>query len=331
MSKIFKALDNTLDLADNINIRPFKTVGGGKSFKNNDSILKTIVDRRTLRRRRKIIPNATTPNKMIFNHNNKIFDNTKLNKTAQKMGFKNAFEFEDYIKNINPYKLVDASEAQRLSKIFNYLSKTSKKRGGSIAKLAIAGGSLTAMIIFLKKFQKKYSGCFRYENDDEEKIKYKFVGFFCGGDDDNDDDDDDNVKLLSIEEHPLFGVKKWDCDYDNFEKGNKRVDEILQLGCKGLCDWKNFNILAETTKGEYNPIYPADDKYIYKCETMSLLKAFSTSTGNAVNEIVSGIIFSDLGQNITSFFFRLLYIVVLILALLFIIFNYYNKKMKNFV
>ena len=307
MPKFFKFFDNALD--------PIRK--GGKAVVasgNNDNLFKTVFHGTKPRRR---IPNQKPNKKFVFNN----IDKNKMNKTAQNMGFKNAVEFDNYIKKINPHKL-NSSDVPKVSRIFKYLSK----RGGTIAKLAIAGGSLSAMLIYLKKFQNKHSGCFRYDNDDEE-IRYKFEkgSFFCS----NDDDDDDNLKLLAIEKHPLYNVKKWDCNYNKF--GNKKeIDEILQLGCKGLCDWKNFNILAKTTKGEYNPISNDDDKYIYKCERMSLLKALSTSTGNAMNEIISGLFNSDLGQNIANFLIYLCLVFIIIL-MFFIIIHYYknNRKLKK--
>ena len=260
------------------------------------------------RRRRRItnIPNTSRVN---------------ITNTAEKLGFDNIRHFEDFIKNINPHHL-SPPKVRKLTKIFKYLSKSK----GTIAKSAIAGGTLLSMIIYMKHFQKKYSGCFRYDdNDDDKTIKYKFKEI-CGNDDDDDDDDDD-VKLLPIQEHPLYGIKKWDYNYYKFEKGNKEIDEILQLGCNGLCDWKNFNILAETTQGKYDPINPpANDKYVYNCETMSLLKALSTSTGNAVNEIVTGLYISNLGKNITNFFFRLLIIFITILMIIIIL---HKKKMRD--
>lgn len=317
MMKIYNILDDVLNI-----VRPpkiFKGGGGGgikNVIKNNNNLITTIV-------KRKNIPKIVNNHKIISN-NKKFFNNNNINKVAQYMGFKNADEFNNYIKTVNPYKL-DTSQVNKLSKIFNYLSKIAKKtKGKNVAKLAIAGGTLSAMIIYLKKIQNKYNGCFRYDNDDNDEIKYKFVGSFCINT--GDDDDYDDVKLISEEEHPLYNVEKWDCKYDKFEKGNKRVDEILQLGCRGLCDWKNFNILAKTTKGEYEPI-SISDKYTYKCETMTLLKALSSSTGNVIDEIFSGILFSDLGKNLSAFLFHLSCMFMLIIAIIIII--RYNKKIHT--
>ena len=60
---------------------------------------------------------------------------------------------DDFIKNIkNPHNL-NALEKRNALNIFNYLSKVAKKNPGTVAKLAIAGGTLATMIIFLRKYQ----------------------------------------------------------------------------------------------------------------------------------------------------------------------------------
>ena len=108
------------------------------------------------------------------------------NSIAKSLGFKDAVDFDNFIKNVNPNKL-NAAETKKISILFKHLLKTAKRNPKSIAKLAIAGGSVTALIVFLKKFQNDYSGCFRYRKKNK---------FFMNKDDNdnNNDDDDDDVK-----------------------------------------------------------------------------------------------------------------------------------------
>lgn len=256
---------------------------------------------------------------------------------ANNLGFKNETSFYNYIDDIrDPYRL-NLSQTQRFSRVFIYLSKFAKKHPGSIAKVAIAGGTIATMIIFLKKFQNKHTGCFRYSKDDKDEslIKYKFRGSsFCNNNNNNDDDeyyyDDSDLKLISEEEHPLYGKRKWDCSFDAFER-NSRVDAILNRGCRGLCDWENFNILAGHTRGLYEPIKLESmdeskySRYLFKCEKMTVLRALSTSTGNALHEVFSGLIDSQLGENIV----RLLTRAVIIILLLIIMYNLYSYLKVN--
>ena len=130
--------------------------------------------------------------------------------------------------------------------------------------------------------------------------------------------------------HPLYGKHIWDCNYHNFENGNPRIDKIIILGCNGLCNWKNFNILAQTTKGEYLPIENINDNYMYKCENITILEAISMSASNTVNEIISGVVDSNLGSNIMKFFMRLFCIILIIIGI-FKMYDYYFKYNNNII
>ena len=254
--------------------------------------------------------------------------NYSYNQTAKSIGFKDAVEFDNFIQKIDPHKL-NISETQKVSKLYSFLSKLSrsnKSRGSHIAKLAIAGGTITAMIIFLQNFQRNHSGCFRYERNkfntrkdtedgDETRIKYKFDGkSWCnnnvlgGGTSEN-----KTVKTIPESEHPLYYVDKWDCNYKNFPLGNERVDRIINMGCNGLCNWENFNFLATLTQGQYQPLVDYDEtRYVYKCETVSFLQAVSSSTGDAISHTFSGLFNSDLGQQLVTTLFRVFFIMILI-------------------
>ena len=248
--------------------------------------------------------------------------NSNYNQTAKSIGFKDSVEFDNFIQNIDPHKL-NISETQKVSKLYSSLSKLSrsKSKGSHIAKMAVAGGTIVAMIIFLQNFQRNHSGCFRYDkvnngsNDgDEIRIKYKFDGkSWCnnvlgGGTSEN-----KKVKTIPETEHPLYNVNKWDCKYKNFPLGDEKVDRILNLGCNGLCNWENFNVLATLTQGEYQPLLDYNDtRYVYKCETVNFLQALSSTTGDAISHTFSGLLDSDLGRQLVSTLLRVFFILILI-------------------
>ena len=246
------------------------------------------------------------------NIDNKPIVNSYNNTVAKSLGFKHVQEVDDFIRNINPHKL-NVSDIKKLSKLYSHISKIAKNRKYRLAKLAVAGGSITAMIIFLQKYQKTHNGCFRYEKIYEEgEIKYKFDGkSWCNILGNNISNKE--IKHIPESQHPLYNHKKWDCNYNKFPKGNKRIDNIINLGCNGLCDWKNFNILAQTTNGEYQPLIDyTEDKYIYRCETVNILQAFSSSTGEILSDTFSGIFKSDLGKDFINTLLRFIFIIVLI-------------------
>ena len=272
----------------------------------------------------------TTPKKTKLNNNNNnnvitISSSSsnieKSNLVAKSLGFKNTSDFDNFIKNVNPKRIIDVKETKKLTTLFKYLSKIAKKNPKSIAKLAIAGGSITAMIIFLKNFQNDYSGCFRYNKSTNDKIKYKFSGSWCNSNNTK-NFNDENIKSLPENEHPLYNQNKWDCKYDSFDKENQQINEILNLGCNGLCDWKNFNILAKTTNGEYKSIFHEEfHKYDYKCETISLLQALSISTTNTLTDLFN----VNLGIGIKQIIF--LFIILILIYKLY--FSLKLRKLKN--
>ena len=171
------------------------------------------------------------------------------------------------------------------------------------------------MIIFLQNYQKTHTGCFRYEKEQQQQqqeIKYKFAGVsWCNNIGNNNNNNNSmDVKLIPENQHPLYNQKKWDCSYNKFPIGNNQIDRILNLGCNGLCNWKNFNILAKTSKGEYEPITynDDDDKYVYKCETINMLQALSISTGDAFSDLFDW----NLGKYFMNTVLRIFFIMILI-------------------
>ena len=155
-----------------------------------------------------------------FNKNqSKSLSNVNANRIAKSLGFKNTSDFDTFIKKINQYKL-NSYETEKVLKLYKYLKNVAKKHPKSIAKLAIAGGSLTAMIIFIKKYQNVNSGCFRYEikgKDLNSTIQYKFdhIGL-CDNNNNNsnrdndntDENDSDNINILPKTEHPSYNFLK---------------------------------------------------------------------------------------------------------------------------
>lgn len=245
----------------------------------------------------------------------------KADKLANKIGFKNENDFFNFIQSIKDPSRLTVEQATRLSKVFKHFSKLAKKHPLSTVKLAVIGGTITAMVIFLKRFQQSHTGCFRYNGEDDVKRKFKGSNFCV-----NDDNDNDDVELISEEEHPLYNVKnKWDCKFSNF-KSNAKVDGILSLGCNGLCDWENFNVLASySNSNKYKPIDNIGDEhheYLFKCEKMTFLRAISTSTSNAFNELFFD---SNFGKSIIKSIIRIFIIIILIFFLYNFIFTI-NKK-----
>ena len=326
-NKIFNNLDNiSFNPRVNINTATTTTISNFNPF--------SIAKRRILRRKPKM-----NGNNAIYKFNNiKSYHSLKkTNAIAKSLGFKNSIDVDDFIKKVNPHKLT-ASETKKMSNLYRYLLKVSKKHPKTIAKLAVAGGTLTAMIIYLKRFQNTYNGCFRYNNNDDELIKYKFDGIWCNNNNNNKiigKLNDDNIKLIPENEHPLYDKIKWDCNYNNFNNNNnnnkktqEKINQILNLGCNGLCSVDNFNILANTTNGEYNPIVINKNNilssFTYKCETITMLQALSTTTVNALDEIVTGLFDGNIINEIIKLFF--------VVILIFIIFKgslHFRKKVRQ--
>ena len=241
-----------------------------------------------------------------FNHYSKWIDET--NDVAKNLGFRDEADFSKYFSDLDLKKEIPVEDTLKLKGVFRYIKSYAKNHPGSVVKAAIAGGTLAYMVAFVQKFQAENTGCFRYaKNDKNNLVRYRFGGNFCvGGETDK---DSDRVKILPVEEHPLFGVEdKWDCDYSQFEAGNPVVDDILNRGCNGLCDWLNFNILTGYVTGSdknFQPLVLDDDNdysmYIYKCEKATILRAMTSFVSDAVDETMAGFADSQLGKKTIDF------------------------------
>ena len=255
-------------------------------------------------RRRRRGRGRNNNNKWIYEKNIK-----ETNKLAKSLGFKNEKDFRQFIDTVVP----ETSKDTRLTRLFNYLSKNPK----SIAKAAVAGGTITAMVIYLKKYQRDRTGCFRYIKGYTETTQpMKIMGNFCI----NDNTIDTNYDYtISEKEHPLYYQKKWDCNDNSLfnDSLDPKTNHILGLGCNGLCNWQNFNVLASNTK-DYEPIDPKyhEDKinnYTYKCEHITILRALATNVGTIVDETFSGIMDAT---NVRKKIIRVFWILALIILLM---------------
>ena len=262
-----------------------------------------------------------------FNDYSELMEET--NALARKLGFDDEAGFAKCISDLNLKKTLPVEDSRKLGRIFRFI----KKHPASLAKTAVAGGGIVYMVSYLKQFQAENTGCFRYAKDDNDKlIRYKFAGNFCLQDDskNNNLNDSDSVKILSEDQHPLFNItSKWNCEYLAFERGNPLVDEILNAGCNGLCDWTNFNFLTEhvteNKTGLYNPLVmdnDDDDEYMYRCEKATILRALTSVATNVIDETVSGFTQSQLGIKMINFLkSQIGQAITLIMILLFLLYS----------
>ena len=246
--------------------------------------------------------------KYPLNDYSKWIDDT--NALARKLGFEDEAHFAKFISDLDlNNKGIRVKDTEKLGILYRYIKSYVAKHPSSVLKAAVAGTTLAMMVSYLKDFQAENTGCFRYEKDDENNlIRYKFKGNFCL--DNGSDSDSDDVKIVSDNQHPLFNVtNKWDCDYSQFQKGNSTVDEILNAGCNGLCDWLNFNTLTGLTNGDekFDPLIIDEDDdnnyymYIYKCEKATILRAITSGVSNVVDETITGFAQSQLGRKTIEF------------------------------
>ena len=226
---------------------------------------------------------------------------------AKKFGFKDEKDFAQYIR-----RTTDANDVG-LKRIKSQLWKYAKNHKSSLAKAALATGTAAGLLSYLKEFQRNNTGCFRYVKGTRENnlIRYKFEGNFCNSDT---FDESENVKILPERDHPLFGRNKWDCGYNQFlvdgssDSDRDTVYNIVNLGCNGLCDWANFNRLALLTSShqpvEFTPEEEEEHgRYVYTCESTTLLRGLSESFGNVVSDTITGLGDSRLVANFNHFLY----------------------------
>lgn len=233
---------------------------------------------------------------------------------AKKLGFKNEDDIYQYIA-----KSKKAGNWDRLRGLFGVM----RENKTIISSLGI-GAAATTLYFYCLRHQENNSGCFRYKKDKRGGIRKntrkKIAGYSClasGG------------EKLQPKRHPLYRVEKWDCNFTNFrdDDDNNNVNEILDLGCAGLCNLDNFNKLATLTDN-YKSLEESLDNhpYVYKCEKVTILQFLIDGAGNTLDDIVQGVINSDLGTR-----FRLLFDfdkVKYLILILIIFFFYYHFSLK---
>ena len=240
---------------------------------------------------------------------------------ARQLKFRDEADFGDFVDKLDTTKAMSVERVKKLKTVFQYL----KNHRSAIAKLAIAGGTITALVHFLKKFQAEHTGCFRYSKDDTNNlIRYKFNGNFCLGSPTMMGEETDAIKLLPHADHPLSEISKWNCDYIGFnDQHNPKIDDILNLGCMGLCNWLNFNTLTEYTTG-FNPLEVDDEAdfptFLYQCEKATVLRALTTSIADVIDETLTGFGQSRLAKRVFNLFRQKLIQIMVILCLFFIAF-----------
>lgn len=262
---------------------------------------------------------------------------------AVNFGFRNESDFAVKLKEAADLCETAAGKRRinndpRWRNVFLSLKKTKRKDKKLMA--AVATGTAAGLVIYLAKEQEKNTGCFRYKlgeekgnKKDDGLIRYKIAGNFCIGgatsggegsnnDYDNDDKDVGDVKILAFNTHPLSDSERWGCDYDNFyatgdEIDRQRIDEIRQLGCNGLCDVLNFNVLASFTNDEYAPFIERatvgdddksqlggenmnNDKFMYVCERATFLRTLIDQTLDVVDDVFDEAMSSSLVKKMSE-------------------------------
>ena len=230
---------------------------------------------------------------------------------AVKIDFKNEAELFDYIKNFDTKK----GDYSKFKKLFTLM-----KKNKSVMKFT--GGATAAALLYhyCLLHQRSHSGCFRYLKDKDgniiEHTKKKIDGSYCIP---------FSEPKIHKRHHPLYGVEKWDCNFKGFE--GPEAKDILKLGCNGLCNVENFNILAGLTK-EYEP-YTSDkeSKHIYKCEIVTILGSLTEMTGDAIDDAIDGALNSKLGKRIKTSFSSIKFY-IFVVFLFFIYYHFFCNRHK---
>lgn len=281
-----------------------------------------ILKRRIPPRISKLVPPTPPPKKVNL---------ISADALANKIGFKNQDEFFKYIDEFGKGTTkTTTAEATSLKKLFILMRKNPKV-------VAIVGMAATAGVLvdYAKRHQSINSGCFRYIRKEggtgyREKSRKKISGYSCSS---------ENSKAgaeIIANKHPLYKVaEKWDCNFKGFnqqgrgeEENEILVKEILDLGCGGLCSVENFNKLAAITDG-FNPLdeWKNKDRYIYRCEKVTILNLLMDHTGDAIDQMLQGALDSDLGRRFKSLFdFSNLKIYIFIFIVLFFYYQFICKK-----
>lgn len=284
--------------------------------KKADELLPNKIDDNLLVTRRTLIPKP-----LKNTDTNSVISPDEL---AQKLGFQNEDDFFNYI---NEFQKV--GNWDKLKNVFTLLRSNKK----TIAVLGAAASSL-ALLDYCKFYQALNSGCFRYRKKKDggyrEKSRTKIGGNYCSP-----LTDVIGVKIKA-EKHPLYNLEKWNCNIFE-DKGlvlTNEIADILDLGCGGLCDIEHYNKLVReiNAKGEstYEPINIDKHKYIYRCERVTILRILTKTTGDAIDEIITGAINSNLGQRFTNIFnFGNLRFYIIIFIIFLIYYKFFCKRNNN--
>lgn len=299
-------------------------VGLGDNNNNSFSALGAKVDEILLPAGNKNTINIKRVDELIPNNKRLQKKINSPDDLAKKVGFKNEDDLFQYIKQNN------VGKTGKLKTLFNIMRKNKKV----VARLGLGASAIT-LYHYCVIYQQENSGCFRYrKNRNGECIKStrkKIEGHACWP--------INNSKGVEIKsrKHPLSSVEKWGCkdSIEDFKEANEKdilvKNEILKLGCAGLCNVENFNTLAAMTDNRYKPVDKNDGRYIYKCERVSILKFLFDSAGDAIDDIVEGAINSDLGNRLVSIFdFTQIRFYIIIFIILFFYYHFFCKNnLKN--
>ena len=207
---------------------------------------------------------------------------TPVNRLARELNYKTE---DDFVKYIDMY-LVNKKwqNSKKLSQTINSLRTRAAQHYHHHPAIATifkdVKKPISQILNDLSIFHQKNSGCFRYKLIQDKLIREKISGNFCHGNEEGGE--------VPESEHPLYNINKWDCEYRDFSiGGRRRSNNNPRLKCNGLCDPNIFNGLSEYTpnygKAELPPI---DDKYIYVCESGSILRYLLNSEKKEEVEVV---------------------------------------------
>lgn len=250
----------------------------------------------------------------------------KTNEMAKRFGFKNEAELAKEIeaaaklcKTANGRIIVNNNPKMR--NLFSHLSRLKNK--STIVKGALLAGTISGMVIYLAKIQSEQSGCFRYNLDNREQlVKYKMAGNFCLGDVHDESTEFLSKDLIVIPEnsHPLFEKNKWDCEFKDFKMTSdvdrERIYNITSLGCNGLCNVENFNILTSLTDDDNydKEINDVDNEYTFVCERATFLRTLTEESINYISEVADGVIESNIFKGVFDNIYK--YIIFLIIFII---------------
>lgn len=258
-----------------------------------------------------IIENKALKQHMLKKYPFKLYEEhiNNVNKLAQDLGFENETQFLEYLES-NP-----SPTDSKLTKIFNTMTKWAGKHKSLILKSAILLGVGVAFLEYLNKYNRKNSGCFRYHVGKGHSLKKEvYLTRFCKFPINR--VDYINYDILNDNTHPLFNKKVWNCQFDI--PNSAETQNILNLGCKGICCPHNYNYLSQFVKG-YEPISNLENKeifYIYKCEQGTILRNIAEILGDGIGEVIQGIGQSDIWQFILKSIKNIGWVILLILLLI---------------